>query len=604
MQAIKKKKLPALLLALCLAMGTSVPISAENGPSSGEKSSAYVHLVNSAEKTGHVLYSNSGKVDTVSGAAYDKSTNTITLTNYNHPEMDLVTNEMGDDLKLKLVGENHIQSLTVWGFGWGGNLEITGNGSLTINENKKSTSPAICFWAEGTDGLLDVGPEATLTVYKSSDKDARSAAFIGTTSSTMPFTGNMQTTLTMTPGSGIEGETLETEDVIAEVSSGEDSRSWDFLVKSGDEEGKEGIYAIGGYATRYKNMDWSNGIPVAFIYRLIEVDGLSSGYDMLAVKSETVEGVESNEMPDGYTVYSPASSCRAKTGAVISATVLKKDGNTFYWIKNEDGSYSVHKTAMDDVITEDRVGNSLLTKIVVPVKGATGATADDIPQGYSTNLIKTGIYSYYCTNDVIRIAPSDNSNKPAASKPAASKPAASKPATQLKAPRVKLKVNPRNIKLTWNKVNDAKGYVVYRKTGKGERKRIATVKKAATTSYTDKAILSGKKYSYQIKAYNGNKFSPSSNTVTTIFLKAQKLTVKKVSNGIKVSYNKTAGAKGYVIYRKTGKGKWTKRITINKAKRGSYVDKKAKKGKSYQYMIKAKSDGYYSDYMASRKIKR
>ena len=56
------------------------------------------------------------------GAVYDKATNTITLTNYNHPEMTLATNEMGDDLKLHLVGDNHIAELVVWGFGWGGNL--------------------------------------------------------------------------------------------------------------------------------------------------------------------------------------------------------------------------------------------------------------------------------------------------------------------------------------------------------------------------------------------------------------------------------------------------------------------------------------------------
>ena len=102
------------------------------------------------EPDGYVLYSNGGEADTVEGAVYDKATNTITLTNYNHPEMTLATNEMGDDLKLHLVGDNHIAELVVWGFGWGGNLEITGDGSLTINENKTSQTAAIRFMAEGT----------------------------------------------------------------------------------------------------------------------------------------------------------------------------------------------------------------------------------------------------------------------------------------------------------------------------------------------------------------------------------------------------------------------------------------------------------------------
>ena len=75
---------------------------------------------------------------------------------------------MGDDLKLKLVGDNHISSLVVYGFGWGGNLEIIGDGSLTINENKTS-SAAIAFMAEGTQGSLKVGSEATVTAYKMPD---------------------------------------------------------------------------------------------------------------------------------------------------------------------------------------------------------------------------------------------------------------------------------------------------------------------------------------------------------------------------------------------------------------------------------------------------
>ena len=60
-------------------------------------SAAWVQLYDSSveEPDGYVLYSNGGEADTVEGAVYDKATNTITLTNYNHPEMTLATNEMG-----------------------------------------------------------------------------------------------------------------------------------------------------------------------------------------------------------------------------------------------------------------------------------------------------------------------------------------------------------------------------------------------------------------------------------------------------------------------------------------------------------------------------
>ena len=90
-----KRKLLAGLLTLCMAVGMAVPAFAENGPSFGDMSSAWVQLYDSSVEEpdgsyfGYVLYSNGGEADTVEGAVYDKATNTITLTNYNHPEMTL-----------------------------------------------------------------------------------------------------------------------------------------------------------------------------------------------------------------------------------------------------------------------------------------------------------------------------------------------------------------------------------------------------------------------------------------------------------------------------------------------------------------------------------
>ena len=55
-----------------------------------------------------------------------------------------------------------------------------------------------------------------------------------------------------------------------------------------------------------------------------------------------------------------------------------------------------------------------MTKIVVPVagEGVSGATEEDIPAGYTTNVVKTGMYNYYCTNDVIKVSPSGTSTDP------------------------------------------------------------------------------------------------------------------------------------------------------------------------------------------------
>lgn len=398
-----KRKLLAGLLTLCMAVGMAVPAFAENGPSSGDMSSAWVQLVQG--ETGKFLYSNSGKVDTVEGAVYDKATNTITLTNYNHPEMTLATNEMGDDLKLHLVGDNHIAELVVWGFGWGGNLEITGDGSLTINENKTSQTAAIRFMAEGTQGLLKVGSNASVTAYKSAGENTYSAAFVSTTSSTLPFTGNLETELALTANSGIEGETTERENVIFE--SRYVAQNWKVLTKG--EDGKK--YGV-SYGTILTGSDLTNGKPVGYIHELVKVEGLPSQKEYLAVQIATVDGLEKDALPEGYT--DSGETITAKTGDISSMTVLIKDGQRFYWgVDPNQSQWLVYQTAVDNVTAEDW-GQTTQTKIVVPVagEGVSGATEEDIPAGYTTNVVKTGMYSYYCTNDVIKVSPSGTSTDP------------------------------------------------------------------------------------------------------------------------------------------------------------------------------------------------
>ena len=406
-----KRKLLAGLLTLCMAVGMAVPAFAENGPSFGDMSSAWVQLYDSSVEEpdgsyfGYVLYSNGGEADTVEGAVYDKATNTITLTNYNHPEMTLATNEMGDDLKLHLVGDNHIAELVVWGFGWGGNLEITGDGSLTINENKTSQIAAIRFMAEGTQGLLKVGSNASVTAYKSAGENTYSAAFVSTTSSTLPFTGNLETELALTANSGIEGETTERENVIYE--SNYVAKDWKVLTKG--EDGKK--YGV-SYGTILTGSDLTNGKPVGYIHELVKVEGLPSQNEYLAVQIATVDGLEKDALPEGYT--DSGETISAKTGDINSMTVLIKDGQRFYWgVDPNQSQWLVYQTAVDDVTAEDW-GQTTLTKIVVPVagEGVSGATEEDIPAGYTTNVVKTGMYSYYCTNDVIKVSPSGTSTDP------------------------------------------------------------------------------------------------------------------------------------------------------------------------------------------------
>ena len=402
-----KRKLLAGLLTLCMAVGMAVPAFAANGPSSGDMSDAWVQLYDSsvAEPDGsYVLYSNGGEADTVEGAVYDKATNTITLTNYNHPEMTLATNEMGDDLKLHLVGDNHIAELVVWGFGWGGNLEITGDGSLTINENKTSQIAAIRFMAEGTQGLLKVGSNASVTAYKSAGENTYSAAFVSTTSSTLPFTGNLETELALTPDSGVEGEYAVGATVIYEDEESYANRTWQLATK--DNDGKlYGIYF-------FEANEYSEG--QTDVFELVKVDGLASGNEYLAVAVSQTAGVA---WPEGYTKDPEGKTVDAKISNIKTMTLLQKDGETFYWGSDKieyppeggEGTpwYSVYKGLTDKMEIVDYWGDKKEAVIAAPVEGMRNLTKDHkaIPEGYSQVMKKTGTFDYFCTNDVIKAVP-------------------------------------------------------------------------------------------------------------------------------------------------------------------------------------------------------
>lgn len=400
-----KRKLLAGLLTLCMAVGMAVPAFAANGPSFGDMSYAWVQLYDSsvAEPDGsYVLYSNGGEADTVEGAVYDKATNTITLTNYNHPEMTLATNEMGDDLKLHLVGDNHIAELVVWGFGWGGNLEITGDGSLTINENKTSQIAAIRFMAEGTQGLLKVGSNASVTAYKSAGENTYSAAFLSTTSSTLPFQGNLEAALTMTPDSGVEGEYAVGATVIYEESYA--NRTWQLATK--DNDGKlYGIYF-------FEANEYSEG--QTDVFELVKVDGLASGNEYLAVAVSQTAGVA---WPEGYIKDPEGKTVDANISNTKTMTLLQKDGETFYWGSDKieyppeggEGTpwYSVYKGLTDKMEIVDHWGDKKEAVIAAPVEGMRNLTKDHkaIPEGYSQVMKKTGTFDYFCTNDVIKAVP-------------------------------------------------------------------------------------------------------------------------------------------------------------------------------------------------------
>lgn len=60
------------------------------------------------------------------------------------------------------------------------------------------------------------------------------------------------------------------------------------------------------------------------------------------------------------------------------------------------------------------------------------------------------------------------------------------------------KLSSRKVRLSWNKVKNASGYIIYMQTGNGSYKKVGTVK---NTTFTKWSLKKGKTYRFKIKAY-------------------------------------------------------------------------------------------------------
>lgn len=144
-----------------------------------------------------------------------------------------------------------------------------------------------------------------------------------------------------------------------------------------------------------------------------------------------------------------------------------------------------------------------------------------------------------------------------------------------------------SMKLYWNKVNGASGYYIYQFN---DKKQIwEKVTKTSATSYSIKSLSSGKTYMFYVKAVrnvNGKEFlSVSYPTLksTTLPAGVTGLKCSTVSTKyVKLSWYKSSGAKGYVVYQLKG-SKWSK---IKTTASTSYTVSGLKAGTNYKFCVK------------------
>lgn len=174
---------------------------------------------------------------------------------------------------------------------------------------------------------------------------------------------------------------------------------------------------------------------------------------------------------------------------------------------------------------------------------------------------------------------------------------------------VKSSVSMSAVKLKWSKIYGATGYRVFRYDYSSKSyKKIADV---TGTTYTDKELKSGTKYTYRVQAFTKDGGSVcwsaerSPSVVVMTKPSAPKVTLKAGTDKATISYNKVRGAYGYQIYMATSKGGEYERIKTTDLLK--YTKTKLTTGKTYYFKVRAYTKvgdvKTYSSFSTTAKVK-
>ena len=177
-------------------------------------------------------------------------------------------------------------------------------------------------------------------------------------------------------------------------------------------------------------------------------------------------------------------------------------------------------------------------------------------------------------------------------------------------PTVKAK-STSSLKVSWKKVSGISGYRILYTPENGRQQQVKVG--SGTTAKTLTGLEKGKTYTVGVQTYvktsNGRiGYGSVSIVMTATMPGTPKAKVKRVgTRKYKISWKKTTGATGYMVYRKTGKGKWGRIKTITKATTLSYTNTGLKKGTVYTYRVlayhKVGTKRIYSKFSSAKKIR-
>lgn len=146
-----------------------------------------------------------------------------------------------------------------------------------------------------------------------------------------------------------------------------------------------------------------------------------------------------------------------------------------------------------------------------------------------------------------------------------------------------------NVKLSWNKLNGAQGYIIYKYNP--SKNTWTRLDKTSSVSYTVKDLKSGSAYKFAVKGFktvNGKEVSSVTYPSLTAVTRPDMVTGLKVAsnsaNSVKLEWDKNSSATGYIVYQYNTADKSWKRLA--KITGTSYTVSKLSSGTSYKFAIK------------------
>lgn len=174
--------------------------------------------------------------------------------------------------------------------------------------------------------------------------------------------------------------------------------------------------------------------------------------------------------------------------------------------------------------------------------------------------------------------------------------------TYFEAPTVKLASAAGGVKISWNAVDGAETYKIYRKySGEKSWTAIKTVT-ADNLQYVDAKAKTCKTIYYTVRAYTEKNGSSNYVQKSLVYVATPKLaSIANTRSGVQVKWSAVTGATGYRVYRKAaGATSWTYITTVKTA---YYNDKNVKSGTNYSYTVMAVYGNSRSSYEKGISIK-